>query len=62
MHRVKKYTTKSFYQKSGRNQNLDIEIEGIRHNDIYSVNCVRIACSSKSIIVLGSPQVFDEQI
>ena len=39
-----------------------IEATGIINNDIYSVNCVRIACSSKNITVLGSPQVLDERI
>ena len=34
----------------------------IIHNNIYSVNCVSIACSYKNITVLGSPQVFDERI
>ena len=38
------------------------EVAGIRHNKLYSVNCVRIACSSENIRVLGSPQVFDERI
>ena len=34
----------------------------IRHNELYSVKCVRIACRSENITVLGSPQVFDEWI
>ena len=38
------------------------EATGIRHNELYSVNCVRIICSSENITVLGSPQLFDERI
>ena len=33
------------------------EAAGVRHNNIYSVNCVRIACRSKNIMVLGYTQV-----
>ena len=32
------------------------------HNELYSVNFVRIACSSENITVLCSPQDFDEWI
>ena len=39
-----------------------LEAAGIRHKGLYSVNCVRIACSSGNITVLGSRQVFDERI
>ena len=38
------------------------EAAGIRHNELYPVNCVRISCSSGNITVLGPPQVFDERI
>ena len=38
---------------------LQIEAAGIRHNALYSVNCVRIACRSGNITFLGSPQVFE---
>ena len=40
----------------------DIEAAGIKHNGLYSVNCVNINCGSVNITVLGSPQVFDERI
>ena len=33
------------------------EAAGIIHNELYSVNCVRIACSSENMTVLGFPQV-----
>ena len=39
-----------------------VEAAGIRYNGLYSVNCVRIACSSENITVLVSRQVFDERI
>ena len=38
------------------------KVAGIRYNRIYSVNCVRINCSSENITVLDSPHVFDEMI
>ena len=41
---------------------LLMETVGIIHNELYSVNCVHIACSSKNITVVGSPRVFDERI
>ena len=41
---------------------FQIEAGVIRHTVFYLVNCVRIVCSSKKIMVLGSPQVFDERI
>ena len=43
--------------------NLDVfQASGIRHSKLYPVNCVRIACRSKNIMALGSPQFFDERI
>ena len=44
------------------NKDTSIEAAEIIHNELYSVNCVRINCSSENIMVLGSPQVFDERI
>ena len=38
------------------------EAAGNKHNELYSVNFVRMACSSENITFLGSPQVFDERI
>ena len=38
------------------------EAAGIRHNGIYSVNCLHIACISENITVLGSHQSFYERI
>ena len=35
-----------------------IEAAGIRHNDLYSVNFLRIACSYGNIMVLGPPPGF----
>ena len=40
----------------------DIEAAGIIHNGIHLFNCVRINCSSGDMMVLGSPQVFDEGV
>ena len=34
----------------------------IRQNRLYSVDCVRIACSYENITVLGSRQFFDEMV
>ena len=34
----------------------------IRYNKLYSVHCVRIACSYGNITLLCPPQVFDERI
>ena len=39
-----------------------LEAGGIRHNDLYSVNCTHIACRSENITVLGSPQVCDKRV
>ena len=39
------------------NEQIITEAAGIRHNELYSINCVRIACRSGNITVLGSPQV-----
>ena len=39
-----------------------IKAAGVKHNRVYSVNFVRIACSSENITVLGSKQVFYERI
>ena len=39
-----------------------IEAAGNRHNEFYSVNYVRIDCSSGNTTVFRSPQVFDERI
>ena len=40
----------------------DDEASGISHDRLYSVHCVRINCSYENIMVLGLPQVFDENI
>ena len=37
-----------------------LEAARIKHNELYSVNCVRIICRSGNITVLGSLQVFDK--
>ena len=34
----------------------------IRHNELYSVNCVHIACRYGNITVLASLQIFNERI
>ena len=44
------------------NAQQPIEAARIRHNELYSVHCVRIDCSSENITILGSDQVFDERI
>ena len=38
------------------------EAAGISHDRLYSVHCARINCSYENIMVLGLPQVFDENI
>ena len=52
----------SLFALSIRGVEAKHEAVGIGHNEIYSVNCVRIACSSGDLMVLGSPQAFDEKI
>ena len=51
------------FKSSNKSHQLTIvEAAGIKHNGLYSVNCVRLDCSSENITVLDSSQVFDERI
>ena len=51
-----------FKESSETYPNHSNEDAGIKNNGLYSVNYIRIACSSGNIAVLGSRQVFDERI